>query len=144
MAKVERSIFIKTSPQHLDEITADAKRMTEWYVGIEAVKADSNYPAPGSKALLTYRSAGVKLDVTQIVVERVLEKGATYKLEGMMTGTSTWTISPQEGGIKLTALFDYEMPGGALGKIADKLIVEKMNIENLEKSLQNLKKIAEG
>jgi hypothetical protein len=36
------------------------------------------------------------------------------------------------------------MPGGGLGKIADKLVVERMNTSNLEKSLENLKAYFEG
>jgi hypothetical protein len=36
------------------------------------------------------------------------------------------------------------MPGGGLGKIADKFVVERMNISNLEKSLENLKTLVEG
>jgi uncharacterized membrane protein len=40
--------------------------------------------------------------------------------------------------------FDYEMPGGGLGKIADKLVVERTNDKNAETSLANLKALAEG
>jgi hypothetical protein len=36
------------------------------------------------------------------------------------------------------------MPGGALGKIVDKLVVERMNARNLEASLENLKALVGG
>jgi len=36
------------------------------------------------------------------------------------------------------------MPGAALGKVLDKLVVERMNAKNLEKSLSNLKSLVEG
>jgi hypothetical protein len=36
------------------------------------------------------------------------------------------------------------VPGGGLGKIADKLVIERMNADNLEKSLANMKAILEG
>jgi hypothetical protein len=35
------------------------------------------------------------------------------------------------------------MPGGGLGQAVNKLMVEKMNAENLEKSLENLKTLVE-
>jgi hypothetical protein len=144
MAKVERSILIKTGPEVLDAITEDGNRLPEWYAGIEEASPDAEYPDPGSKIVLSYKSAGINFDITQTVLERIPGKGAKYQMEGMVTGTSTWTYVPEEDGTRITAVFDYEMSGGALGKLADKLIVERMNTENLEKSLENLKRLAEG
>ena len=40
--------------------------------------------------------------------------------------------------------FEYEMPGGGVGKLVDRLLAERMNAQNLEKSLENLKALAEG
>jgi len=90
------------------------------------------------------KSAGTKFDLTQTVLERVENESSTFKMEGMITGTNHWAYTPEGDGIRVTATFDYEMPGGVLGKLADKVVVEKMNIENLEKSLDTLKKLAEG
>lgn len=36
------------------------------------------------------------------------------------------------------------MPGGGLGQALNRLVVEKMNTENLEKSLSNLKALVES
>jgi hypothetical protein len=144
MAKVERSILIKTTGEALDAITADGTRLTEWYVGIEKAEPDATYPDPGGKMVNTYKAAGATFEITQTVLERVEGKSAKYKMEGMITGVNEWTYVPEGDGVRVTASFDYEMAGGALGKIADKLVVEKMNAENLEKSLENLKKLAEG
>ena len=38
---------------------------------------------------------------------------------------------------------EYQMPGGGVGKIVDRLFVEKMNVKNLEDSLKNLKALVE-
>jgi carbon monoxide dehydrogenase subunit G len=144
MAKVERSIFINASPESIDAITADGTRLTEWYAGVEKVEPDATFPELGGTMKTTYKSAGITFELTQTVVERVPGQTATYKMEGMITGTNHWVYTPEGEGTQVTATFDYEMPGGALGKVADKLVVEKMNTENLEKSLEGLKKLAEG
>ena len=144
MAKVERSIVINASPEVLDAITSDGTRLTEWYVGIEKAEPDGTYPEPGGKIVNTYKAAGVSFEITQTVLERVEGKSAKNKMEGMITGVNEWIYEPEGDGIRVTTKFDYEMAGGALGKIADKLVIEKMNAENLEKSLENLKKLAEG
>ena len=144
MAKVERSILINASSDQIDVITRDGKRLAEWYAGVEKAEPDDVYPNPGGKIVMTYKSGGAKFDITQTVLERTEGQSAKYQMEGMVTGTNQWVFTPEGAGILVTATFDYEMPGGVLGKLADKMIVERMNIENLEKSLENLKKLSEG
>jgi coenzyme Q-binding protein COQ10 len=144
MTKVERSILINAPVEKIDNITRDGKRLTEWYAGIEKAVPDDVYPEPGGKITLAYKSGGVKFDITQTVLERNEGQGAKYKMEGMVTGTNIWAFAVEDQGTRVTATFEYEMPGGVLGKVADKLVVERMNNENLEKSLENLKKLAES
>lgn len=144
MAKLERSVLINASGEKIDEITQDGSRLTEWYAGVEKAEPDDLYPNPGGKIVMTYKSAGAKFELTQTVLEYNEGQSAKYQMEGMITGTNHWVFEPQDEGILVTVTFDYEMPGGMLGKIADKLVVERMNAENLENSLQNLKKLAEG
>ena len=144
MAKVERSILINASGDQIDVITRDGKRLAEWYAGVEKAEPDDVYPNPGGKIVMTYKSGGAKFDITQTVLEWIEGQSAKYKMEGMITGTNQWVFTPEGGGILVKVTFDYEMPGGVLGKLADKMIVERMNIENLEKSLENLKKLVEG
>ena len=144
MAKVERSILINAPGDRIDVITRDGKRLAEWYAGVEKAEPDDVYPNPGGNIVMTYKSGGAKFDITQTVLERVEGQSAKYQMEGMITGTNQWVFTPEGEGILVKVTFDYEMPGGVLGKLADKMIVERMNIENLEKSLENLKKLVEG
>ena len=65
------------------------------------------------------------------------------KMEGMMTGNYEEILEPVDGGTRFTMKFDYQMPGGGMGKIIDRLFVEKMNVKNLEDSLENLKALVE-
>ncbi len=44
----------------------------------------------------------------------------------------------------MSVVMDYTVPGSVLGKIADKLVIERRNAEDMEKTLQNLKKLCEG
>jgi hypothetical protein len=93
---------------------------------------------------MTYKSGGVKFDINQTVLERIEGQSSKFQMEGMITGTNQWVYQPEGEGTLVKATFEYEMPGGVLGKLADKMVVERMNVENLEKSLENLKKLAEG
>jgi uncharacterized membrane protein len=145
MAKVENSIVIAASTDEIDAVALDGARLPEWYVGIEKAAPDDMYPEVGGKVELVYKAAGASFNITLTVTELVRGGHIAYKMEGMMTGTQRWTHEPQGDGSTLTtAVIDYQMPGGALGKIADKLVVERMNAKNLEQSLENLKATVEG
>ena len=78
------------------------------------------------------------------VQELALSHHISYQMSGMLVGTQEWRYTPERGQTRLTALVEYDIPGGALGKIADKLVVERMNARNLEESLENLKALVEG
>lgn len=145
MAVVERSIFINATPEAIDEVTSrNPESWPEWYVGVEAVQADGVFPEPGGKLDVTYKASGITFHLTQTVEEYVPGELQSFHLEGMITGTNTWTLTPEGNGVRVTAVFDYHMPGGGVGKVIDKLLVERMNTKNLEESLENLKALLEG
>jgi hypothetical protein len=51
-------------------------------------------------------------------------------------------VSPEGAGTRLTT-FDYVLPAGVIGKIADTLIVKRMNGKSLEEGLNNFKALVE-
>jgi carbon monoxide dehydrogenase subunit G len=145
MAVVERSIVVQASPEDIDAVTSrNPEGWPDWYVGIEAVEADDVFPEVGGVLNVTYKAAGVTFHLTQTVTEYEPGHKQVFKLEGMISGTNTWTLHPEASGTRITAVFDYQMPGGGIGKVVDKLLVERMNTKNLEESLENLKAMLEG
>ncbi len=144
MATVESSILIKAPTDAIDAIALDGNRLSEWYVGVEQATPDDLYPEPGGQVALVYKAAAVTFNLTLTVQELVRGHHISYQMSGMMVGTQEWSYAPEGGRTRLTALVEYNMPGGALGKIADKLVVERMNARNLEESLGNLKALVEG
>ena len=144
MATVERSVFINATTDEIDAVTLDPWQLPNWYEGVQSVEPDDVYPEPGGVVKMVYKAGPATLNITMAALE--LERGnhALYKMEGMMTGTNRWTHTPEGNGTWITAAFDYELPGGGLGAVADKLVVERINVQNLEKSLENLKRLVEG
>jgi len=61
----------------------------------------------------------------------------------MMCGRARWELTPEGDGTRLTTTFDYALRGGVFGKIADALIVKRMNGNSLEKGLNNFKALVE-
>jgi uncharacterized protein YndB with AHSA1/START domain len=140
MTVIETSIFINRSPEDIFNFAAyQPERIPEWFEGVETVELGNNYPEVGGQIKVTYKAAGLTLHTTGTVVELVPGEKYAAQYEGMASGLQTWTYTPEGDGTRITLHFDYEMGGGGLGKIADKLIVERQNTKNFEQSLANLK-----
>ena len=144
MTTVKRDIFINAPVDAVEAISLDGRRLPEWFAGIERAEPDGVYPQAGGKVNLVYKTAGVTFNITMTSLELKRGQSVIYQMEGMIAGTSGWVTAPEGSGTRLTATFDYDMPGGGLGQVIDKLVVERMNVENLEKSLKSLKALVEG
>ena len=148
MAKISRSIVINAPVEAVQKITDDPDQMPEWYEGIEEIRTDGVFPKIGGSAKMVYKAAGISFSVQQTVIEHEPGKRNRYELSGMITGTITGsyveTRDPEGVATRYTLDFDYQMPGAGVGKIVDKLVVERMNAKQLEQSLQNLKALVEG
>ena len=144
MTILKKSIVINASTQAIEAISLDPSRIPDWYAGIKSLQPDAVYPQAGGSADIVYKSAGATFKLKATVLE--FEQGRLFaqKMEGMIAGTYRTTYQPEGNATRVTMWFDYEMPGAALGKVLDKLVVERMNAKNLETSLSNLKSLAEG
>jgi uncharacterized membrane protein len=64
-------------------------------------------------------------------------------MDGMLSGRARWELTPEGDETRLTTTFDYALPGGVLGKIADAIVVKRMNAKSLEQALHNFKALVE-
>lgn len=144
MATIKKSIVINASTEEIDNYAIDANTYPQWFAGVESVEVDGTFPEVGGMVNLKYKSAGLTLDMT--MKSLAIEHGSslTIEMDGMISGTQSWLYEAADGGTKVNCTFDYNMKGGGLGAIADKLVAERMNTQNLEKSLASLKQIVEG
>jgi carbon monoxide dehydrogenase subunit G len=143
MTTVERSIVINAPPAAIDAIAIDPSRLPEWYAGIHEAKGDSKYPQVGGIVEMVYKAVGVSFKIKMTSEEYAPGQSIKIRMEGMITGSNQWVYQPEDESTRLTVTFEYEMPGGGVGQAINKLMVERMNTENLEKSLKQLKALAE-
>jgi carbon monoxide dehydrogenase subunit G len=98
----------------------------------------------GDKFRIRYSIMGMHFDedfpYTQY--ERATKLGA--KFEGGMTGTMLLRLSPKGSATVATLTVDYSVSEGLLGRFANKLMFERMNIKNAERTLENVKVLVEG
>ncbi len=144
MTTVEKSIFINASVEAIDAVVLDGRRLPEWYAGIQEANPDATFPEPGGVVNVVYKAAGINFNMTMTCLRLARGQSQLLKLDGMIAGKTRWVYVPEGNGIRVNATFEYEMPGGSIGQAINKLVVEKMNVDNLEKSLNNLKAVVEG
>ena len=145
MTVVERDIFIEASTEEIMEYSLyRPDTLPEWFAGVESVEYDDVYPEAGGRMQVNYKAAGVTMETQMTVLQFIPGEVFEQQMDGIASGVQTWTYHPQDNGTVVAARFDYEMQGGGIGKIADKIFVERTNTKNLEDSLENLKRAVEG
>jgi carbon monoxide dehydrogenase subunit G len=143
MAIVQRSVHIDATPQEAMTLLSDASRWPDWYPGMTEITIDPPFPDKGGKVAFKVRSAGVSMSIRETVLEYEPDRLQLLEMDGMLSGRARWELTPAGDGANLTTTFDYALPGGVIGKLADALIVKRMNGNSLGEALGNFKALAE-
>src|SRR4051794_14259998 len=143
MALVQRNVQIGASPQETMALLSDASRWPDWYPGMTEVNIAAPFPEEGGKVAFKVKSAGMSMPITETVLDYQPGKLQLFQMEGMLSGRARWELTPEGDGTLLTTTFDYALPGGVFGKLADALIVKRMNGKSLEEALHNFKALVE-
>ena len=143
MAIVQRNVQIKASPQETMALLSDASRWPDWYPGMTDLKITAPFPEEGGKVAFKVKSAGMSIPITETVTDYQPDELQVLQMDGMLSGRARWELTPEGDGTRLTTTFDYALPGGVFGKIADALMVKRMNGKSLEEGLNNFKALLE-
>jgi hypothetical protein len=132
----------------LNDIVRDPARVPEYWVGMSGPHRVFGKGGPGTKAEFTLEMMGAhRRFVSRTIEERHDPDGSTFwhwEYSGGLTGWLTCHHRPREGGSEATTEFEYALPGGVLGKLAGRLLIEKRVRRDFEESLENLKLLAEA
>ena len=143
MAIVQRSVQINAPPPETMALLSDASRWPEWYPGMTKVDITAPFPRVGGKVAFKVKSAGLSMPITETVIDYQPDRLQVLQMQGMLSGRARWELNPQDSGTRLTTTFDYVLPGSVFGKLADALVVSRMNAKSLEEALNNFKALIE-
>jgi uncharacterized protein YndB with AHSA1/START domain len=143
MAVLQRSIQINASPQETMAHLSDASHWPDWYPGMTQLAVAAPFPEKGGRVTFKVKSAGMSIPVTETVIDYQPDKLQLLQMEGMLSGSARWELTPEGDGTRMTTTFDYTLSGGVFGKIADAVIVKRLNAKSLEQGLNNLKALIE-
>jgi uncharacterized membrane protein len=124
-------------------LLSDASRWPDWYPGMMEINVAAPFPEEGGKVAFKVKSAGMSMPITETVLDYQPGRLQLLQMEGMLSGRARWELTPEGDRTRLTTTFDYALPGGVFGKLADAIIVKRMNGKSLEEALNNFKALVE-
>jgi hypothetical protein len=125
----------------------DAARIPEWNSSVVEVRdVQGPLDTVGGSYTAILKLGGRRLETrwetTRVEGKRLAEFVASSPAGGSATSTST--LEPADRGTDLILEVDYELPGGFVGGMADKLFVERAIERDIKHSLENVKAICEA
>jgi uncharacterized membrane protein len=144
MAIVQRDVHINAPPLETMGLLSEATRWPDWYPGMVEIDVSAPFPEKGGKVDFKVKSAGMSMSISETVLDYQPGELQLLQMEGMLSGLARWELTPEGNGTHVTTTFDYALPGGVFGKIADALVVKRMNSKSLEQGLRNFKDVVEG
>ena len=147
MTTINKSIIVNAPIDRVWAAGTQQHRWTEWYVGLEEVTVTGGEAnTPGQTWTGKFNLAGkIMLDFEGSLLE--IEENKLYKTntKGPIDSESTWTYEAHDDGTTtISANVEYELSGAVLGKIADKLFVERKTASDLQETLESFKRILEA
>jgi Polyketide cyclase / dehydrase and lipid transport len=146
MGHVRQMGHVDVSPDRAFALTIDPTREPEWNNSIVEVKdVSGKLDTVGASYVAIMKLGGRRLEtrweVSKVEKAKSLEQTATSDQGGHATATTTF--EPAAGGTDITIEVDYELPGGFVGGMADKLFVERAIERDIKHSIENFKAIIE-
>ena len=148
MAHLKDSIFISAPPEKVHAFAADIKKWHIWFVGLGEAESVEGDNSPGTVIKQSYLFMGMHIPLTTKVIENSTDADGSRhwkaENEGSLAGWNNWDYLPKDGGTLVEVEMEYAVPGSVLGKVADRLFVERSQERALRHTLENLKQLTEA
>jgi carbon monoxide dehydrogenase subunit G len=147
MAQLNKSILIHAPVEKVYALARDPHRWSTWFVGMEEIDKLTGEGEVGTVAEFGYMMAGMRFPVTVEVMETHMgPEGGRWKgkIGGPLAGEQTWIYTPKGDDTEVAVDMEYTVPGKALGKIVDRLIIERTQERAADQTMENLKRLCEA
>ncbi|HEV2458876.1 MAG TPA: SRPBCC family protein [Ktedonobacterales bacterium] len=146
MPTIHKSTVVNASIDTVFDALDDPEALPQYIPPMTKVRAvHRSAQRLGDSFQATYSVLGMHFDEAFTYTAYVRPTTLVTRFEGPMSGTMSAALTPQDGATtRVDLAIDYQMPGGVVGKVADALLVERMNEGNAEHMLENLKLIVES
>jgi len=143
----KKSIFINAPLEKVHGFARDPLKWGQWYANLSEVRIEKGDGGVGSVIESVYNLFGMHVPTTIEVIEDFVSPDVhrwVGLIKGNITGKQTVTYTAKNGGTETEIELEYTLPAGIIGRIADKLLIEKVKDNDLIHTLENLKVFTEG
>ncbi len=157
MSHLKRTTRIHAPLEKVYALVHDPKHWSEWYVGISDEK---DLDALGARGEHRHLMVGTPFPLTQRVLDDHLGPSEAHwraKASGppqwvdvsgpcpllMLAGEHDWTLRTDGDDTEVTVVMDYMVPSEFLEQATDRPVIERMEAECVERSLDNLRRLCE-
>jgi uncharacterized membrane protein len=146
MTRFERTIEIDAPPDAVFPELVDLHRLDRWSTITDSHEGPEGNVEAGHQFKQSIRVAGIKLPTEWRCVQCDPPSTVVYEATSAGGGRLDMrqVVTPTAAGSRVELTVDYDLPGGFLGDLLDRLYVERRNEREAEHSLQNLKDLVEG
>jgi carbon monoxide dehydrogenase subunit G len=141
----ERTIEIGAPPERVYELVMDPHRLGEWVTIHDHLEdAPPGQLEQGSDLTQCLRLAGRKFHVRWKVVENRPCERVVWEGHGPVASHARviYDFQPNGRGTRFTYLNEYELPGGWLGRLAERTVA-RITAKEIEATMKRLKKLLE-
>jgi anaerobic magnesium-protoporphyrin IX monomethyl ester cyclase len=143
-SRIIRKININAPVSSVFEYVTNPKNWTHYVTSLVDVRNISGKTLmTGTKYEWTYRMLGINLDGTGSVVDFIKDRKFALEMEGAFPIRESFTFQGDTKSTLLTFEIRYNVPGKVLGVMADKLVIEKLNVTEAVAVLNKVKDICE-
>jgi ligand-binding SRPBCC domain-containing protein len=147
VAKIHRDVVVNADPERCFDFIADpslAPLFISSLYSITPIKVEPR--GAGNRWGFEYDMFGVPLRGESECIQ--FDRPSKYVWrsvpDSMIDTTFTYSFDPEDGGTRISLDVEYETPEKVLGgKLADKLVVERMNEHEADAAIKNLKVVLE-
>jgi uncharacterized protein YndB with AHSA1/START domain len=148
MTTIQRDTLVNADPERCFDFVADPSLAPLFISGLYSITPMEVEPrGPGNRWGFEYDMFGVPIrgESECIAYERPTKYvWRTLPDVSRIDATFTYVFQPEDGATRVSLSVEYEVPEAALaGKIADKLVIERMNEHEADTAITNLKIVLE-
>jgi polyketide cyclase/dehydrase/lipid transport protein len=121
------------------------ERFAEWQASLRVRPVRLTPKLAGSQYTASYELFGRTLEGALRLVEAEPPDFVRYEASGF--GGRLWFVTkfrPMPAGTRVEVTGDYELPEGAIPKIADRLVIERLIQRDIDASHERLRRLCEG
>lgn len=146
MHKLRMNVMINARPEDVYSVARDCQRWGQWYANLSEPKSVKGNCGVGTIVECQYTIMGVHVPMTIEVTEDFKGENEcrwSGNIKGPISGRQHCTYMAKDNGTEAVFEIEYNLPEGIIGKLADKLLIEKLQQNALVQTLDNLKVVSE-